>query len=124
MAVELQGLRTLIHPVTDLDAAKAWWTEYLGFGPYFDEPFYVGFEVAGYELGLLPGDEPAVGALTYWGVDDVQAAMDVAVAAGATVHVEATEVGEGIVTGTVTTPHSGVVGFIRNPLFSLPPAGT
>ena len=124
MTVELQGLRTLIHPVTDLDAAKAWWTAYLGFGPYFDEPFYVGYEVAGYELGLLPSDEPGVGALTYWGVDDVPAAMDAAVAAGATVHVEATEVGDGIVTGTVTTPHSGIVGFIRNPTFSLPPART
>lgn len=122
--MELQGLRTLIHPVTDLDAAKAWWTEELGFGPYFDEPFYVGFEVAGYELGLLPSDEPETGALAYWGVDDVQAAMDSAIRAGATVHTPATEVGEGIVTGTVTTPHSGVVGFIRNPLFSLPPAST
>jgi catechol 2,3-dioxygenase-like lactoylglutathione lyase family enzyme len=117
MAVTLHGLRTLIHPVTDLDAAKAWWTDYLGFPPYFDEPFYVGFEVAGYELGLLPSEEPEVGALTYWGVDDVQAAMEVAIAAGATEHAPATEVGDGIVTGTVTTPHSGVVGFIVNPNF-------
>lgn len=124
MPVDLQGLRTLIHPVADLAAATAWWTEYLGFGPYFDEPFYVGFEVAGYELGLLPSDDTGSGALTYWGVADVQAAMDAAVAVGATVHTPATEVGEGIITGTVTTPHSGVVGFIRNPLFSLPPAGT
>ena len=124
MAVELQGLRTLIHPTTDLDAAKAWWTEYLGFGPYFDEPFYVGFEVAGYELGLLPTDDTSGGAYTYWGVDDVQAAVDAAVAAGATVVEEPHEVGEGIITGAVTTPHSGLVGFIRNPLFSLPPAGT
>ena len=87
MTTPLQGLRTVIHPVDDLGAAKQWWTDLLGFGPYFDEPFYVGFEVAGYELGLLPDANPADGALTYWGVDDVDAAVADAVALGATVHV-------------------------------------
>ena len=120
MTVTLHGLRTLIHPVADLDAAKGWWTDLLGFPPYFDEPFFVGFNVAGYELGLLPDGDPADGALTYWGVDDVRAAMDEAMAAGATEHAPATEVGDGIVTGTVRTPHSGIVGFIFNPNFSLP----
>ena len=57
MSTELRGLRTLIYPTTDLAAAKSWWSGYLGFAPYFDEPFYVGFEVAGYELGLVPTDE-------------------------------------------------------------------
>jgi predicted enzyme related to lactoylglutathione lyase len=118
MAVELLGLRTVIHPVADLEAAKAWWTELLGFGPYFDKPFYVGFEAAGYELGLLPGADPADGALTYWGVDDVQAAVDAAVALGASVHTPATEVGDGIVTATVRNPQGSVVGFILNPHFA------
>ncbi|MDX6217032.1 MAG: hypothetical protein QOG99_2616, partial [Frankiales bacterium] len=62
MALPLLGLRTVIHPVADLTAATAWWTSLLGFGPYFDQPFYVGFEVAGYELGLLPDGNPADGA--------------------------------------------------------------
>lgn len=117
MALTLLGLRTVIHPVTDLAAATRWWTTLLGFGPYFEEPFYVGFEVAGYELGLLPGGNPADGALVYWGVADCQAAMDAAVALGATVHTPAAEVGEGIVTGTVTNPDGAIVGFIRNPHF-------
>ena len=69
MTLPMHGLRTVIYPAPDLAAAKAWWTELLGFGPYFDEPFYAGFEVAGYELGLLPDADPALGALTYWGVD-------------------------------------------------------
>jgi catechol 2,3-dioxygenase-like lactoylglutathione lyase family enzyme len=120
MTVTLQGLRSLIHPVADIDAAKAWWTDLLGYPPYFDEPFYVGFEVAGYELGLFKSDEPEIGAFTYWGVDDVQAAVDAAVAAGAVVHEEPHEVGEGIITGAVITPHSGLVGFIFNPNFRLP----
>jgi catechol 2,3-dioxygenase-like lactoylglutathione lyase family enzyme len=120
MTVTLNGLRTLIHPVDDLDAAKAWWTDYLGFPPYFDEPFYVGFEVAGYELGLSPGESPDDGAFTYWGVEDVQAAVDAAVAAGSAIVEEPHEVGEGIVTGAVRTPHTGIVGFIYNPHFKLP----
>jgi predicted enzyme related to lactoylglutathione lyase len=119
MGVALQGLRTVIYPAPDLAAAKAWWTELLGFGPYFDEPFYVGFEVAGYELGLLPGADPAEGALTYWGVADAQAAVDAAVAQGASVHTPASEVGEGIVTATVTSPDGALVGFIVNPHFSV-----
>lgn len=110
----------MIHPVDDLDAAKAWWTDLLGFGPYFDEPFYVGFEVAGYELGLLPGHPTSDGVLVYWGVDDVAAAMAAAVAQGASEHTPATEVGEGIVTGTVRDPKVGIVGFIENPHFRLP----
>jgi catechol 2,3-dioxygenase-like lactoylglutathione lyase family enzyme len=117
MAISMLGLRTVIYPAPDLDAAKRWWTELLGFGPYFDQPFYVGYEVGGYELGLLPTADPAEGALTYWGVDDVQAAVDAAVALGATVHVAASEVGEGIVTATVTNPQGSIVGFIYNPHF-------
>src|SRR3954451_24532783 len=97
MSVQLQGLRTVIYPAPDLAPAKAWFTDLLGFPPYFDEPFYVGFEVAGYELGLLPGHPTTDGALTYWGVEDVQAAMDAAIAAGAVEHAPATEVGDGIV---------------------------
>jgi catechol 2,3-dioxygenase-like lactoylglutathione lyase family enzyme len=117
MAIPLLGLRTVIYPAPDLDAAKAWWTEFLGFGPYFDEPFYVGFEAGGYELGLLPDGSPDDGALTYWGVPDVAAAVAEALARGATVHVPASEVGDGIVTATVRTPQDTIVGFILNPHF-------
>ncbi|MGH3733081.1 MAG: VOC family protein [Acidimicrobiales bacterium] len=117
MSTELLGLRTVIYPVPDLEAAKAWWTEFLGFGPYFDEPFYVGFDPAGYELGLLPDADPAEGALTYWGVDDVNAAVDAALETGATLDAEPTDVGEGIITASVRTPDGSIVGFIFNPHF-------
>ena len=56
---EFLGLRTVIYPAPDLAAAKAWWTEFLAMEPYFDEPFYVGFNPGGYELGLLPDADPA-----------------------------------------------------------------
>ena len=123
MSLQLHGLRTVIHPVRDLDAAKRWWAALLGFGPYFDQPFYVGFEVGGYELGLLPGADPADGALVYWGVDDVEAAVAAAVESGATVHVAASEVGDDIVTATVRTPGGEIVGFIYNPHFEASSGG-
>lgn len=119
MDTALRGLRTVIYPATDLNAAKKWWSKFLGYEPYFDEPFYVGFNVAGYELGLLPDANSADGALTYWGVDDVPAAVGASLAAGATEHSPATEVGGGIVTAAVRTPQGSIVGFIYNPHFSL-----
>lgn len=117
MSISLEGLRTVIYPSPDLDAAKAWWTEFLGFPPYFDQPFYVGFEVAGYELGLLPDANPADGAVTYWGVADVPAAVAAATATGATEHAPASDVGEGIITASVRTSVGAIVGFIYNPHF-------
>jgi catechol 2,3-dioxygenase-like lactoylglutathione lyase family enzyme len=118
MSIRLLGLRTVIYPVLDLAAATAWWTRLLGVAPYFDQPFYVGFAVAGYELGLLPDANPADGALTYWGVDSVAEAMAAAVEVGAVEHAAAAEVGDGIVTGTVLTATGSIVGFIRNPYFA------
>ncbi len=120
MALSLQGLRTSIHPVADLGAAKAWWTAQLGVEPYFDQPFYVGFSVAGYELGLLPDTDRADGVLTYWGVDDVPGAVAELLEAGAVAHQPVADVGEGIVTATVRTPDGTVLGLIHNPHFVLP----
>ncbi|HEY5108547.1 MAG TPA: VOC family protein [Acidimicrobiales bacterium] len=118
MSIPLLGLRTVIYPAPDLAGATRWWSDFLGFSPYFEKPFYVGFEVAGYELGLLPDGDPADGALTYWGVEDVSAAVAAAVEAGCEVHTPAAEVGEGIVTATVRRSDGTIVGFIRNPHFS------
>lgn len=120
MTLTLQGLRTVIYPAPDLDAAKAWWTAMLGVAPYFDQPFYVGYSVAGYELGLLPDADSADGALVYWGVDDVAEAVRDAVAVGAVEHVPASDVGDGIVTAAVRTPQGTVLGLIHNPHFQLP----
>lgn len=118
MTLSLKGLRTVIYPAPELDAAKSWWTATLGLEPYFDEPFYVGYDVAGYELGLLPDGDPATGALTYWGVDDAAEAVREALAAGAVEHTALNEVGGGIVTATVLTPHGAVLGLIFNPHFT------
>jgi hypothetical protein len=107
----------VIYPAPELAAATQWWSELLGVRPYFEEPFYVGFEVAGYELGLLPTADPADGAVALWGVDDVDAAIAKAIELGAVEHGAATDVGDGIVTGSVRTPGSVILGFIYNPHF-------
>jgi len=117
MSTQLRGLRTLIYPTSDLAAAKAWWSEYLATAPYFDEPFYVGFEVAGYELGLVPTDESGASPTTYWGVDDVAQAVADAQANGATLLDEPQDVGDGIIVASVENPSGHVIGLIYNPHF-------
>lgn len=117
VTIGLEGLRTVIYPAPDLDAATSWWSGVLGVDPYFDEPFYVGYNVGGYELGLLPTADPLDGALVYWGVADVAASVAVALAAGATEHAPVSDVGGGIVTATVRTPPGAILGLIYNPHF-------
>ena len=115
------GLRTAIYPAPDLAAAKAWMTSLLGFEPYFDADFYVGYEVGGYELALDPHGDPARGVVTYWGVADADAAYAHLVATGATPEGEVQEVGGGIRTATFVLPVGGaVLGIIENPGFALP----
>lgn len=124
MALQLQGLRTTIYKVQDIDKAKQWYASILGIAPYFDEPFYVGFSVAGYELGLQPAETEAKNAaanvVVYWGVADVQAAYTLLLAQGAFPLEEPADVGGGIVVATVTDPWGNAFGIICNPYFSLP----
>jgi catechol 2,3-dioxygenase-like lactoylglutathione lyase family enzyme len=116
------GLRTVIYPAPDLAASKAWFTALLGFEPYFDEPFYVGYTVGGYELALNPALDPSVGPVTYWGVADADAAWAWLLGAGARAREPVQEVGGGIRVATVTEPGGSVLGIIENPHFVLPPA--
>lgn len=118
------GLRTVIYPAPDLAAATAWFTAVLGAPLYFDAPFYVGFEVAGYELGLDPDGDLAAGPVTYWGVPDADVGLARLQAAGATVLGDGVqEVGEGIRTATVREPGGNVLGIIENPHFGRPVDG-
>ena len=115
----LHGLRTAIYHVEDLAAAKAWYARITGTAPYFDEPFYVGFDVGGYELGLLPiEDEDGRPDVTvYWGVADADAAVEHLLDQGAVVVEPVKDVGEGIRIGAVRDPLGNVFGVIYNPHF-------
>jgi predicted enzyme related to lactoylglutathione lyase len=115
------GLRTVIYHVPDLERAKQWYRTAFGVEPYFDEPFYVGFNIGGYELGLDPDTEGAKpgpgGSVAYWGVADADAALTHFQHAGATVRSPVRDVGEGIRVATVADPFGNVVGLIENPHF-------
>ena len=119
----LLGLRTTIYRVSDIQKAKEWYANFLGFQPYFDEPFYVGFNVAGFELGLQP-EEGAVktkseGVNTYWGVEDIQASYQQLLNLGATIHEGPTDVGGGIQVAMVKDPWDNLLGIIFNPHFGI-----
>ena len=117
-----QGLRTLGYYVEDLNNAKKWYTEAFETEPYFDMPFYVGFNIGGYELGLMPkeeGVEKGNNVLVYWAVDNVATAFNELLKKGATEHTAPQDVGEGILLATVKDPWGNILGIIYNPHFTL-----
>jgi predicted enzyme related to lactoylglutathione lyase len=112
------GLRTAIYPAPDLTSAKQWYTQVLGVPPYFDEPYYVGFSVGGFELGLLPDATPGtIGPQPLWGVESASAAFERLIGLGATALEPVAEVGEGIKVAAVQDPFGNRLGLIENPHF-------
>ena len=114
----IQGLRTVIYPVSQLAEATEWYRRVLERAPYFDQPFYVGFEVGGFELGLVPDGVPGTaGATAYWGTLDADAEFARLIGLGATVDTPVAEVGGGIRVATVCDPYGNLFGIIDNPHF-------
>ncbi|HTV57737.1 MAG TPA: VOC family protein [Verrucomicrobiae bacterium] len=115
------GLRTGKYSARDLGKAKEWYSKILGQEPYFDQPFYVGFNVGGYELGITPdgkaSPDRAEAGIAYWGVADAHAAYKRLLNAGATPFEEVQDVGDGILVGAVHDPFGNVLGVIQNPHF-------
>lgn len=116
----LLGLRTVVYPAPDLAKAKQWYSEVLAMQPYFDEPFYVGFSVGGFELGLIPDAQPGIaGSQAMWGVQNVALELKRLIALGATELEPVTEVGGGIKVVAVQDPFGNRLGIIENPHFDL-----
>lgn len=115
------GLRTVIYPVKDLAKARSWYSAVLGAAPYFDEPFYVGFNVGGFELGLDPDTSAqapgAAGGMAYWGVENADRAWARLLEQGAVPVSEVRDVGGGIRVATVKDPFGNALGIIENPHF-------
>lgn len=115
------GLRTAIYFVADLERAKTWYASALGVEPYYDTPYYVGFNVGGFELGLHPANDkkkPGPGGVeTYWGVASIAEAWSRLLAAGATAVDEPNDVGGGIQVAALADPFGNVLGLIENPNF-------
>jgi predicted enzyme related to lactoylglutathione lyase len=124
MSQPIKGLRTTIYKVNDIAKAKAWYSKVFGLEPYFDEPFYVGFNVSGFELGLQPDEtipsSKTAGVVTYWGVDDAHHSYQRLLDLGATEFEKPTDVGGDIIVAAVKDPWGNVVGVIYNPTFKLP----
>jgi predicted enzyme related to lactoylglutathione lyase len=118
----VNGLGTVIYPVSDLARAKAWYATAFQQQPYFDQPFYVGFNIAGYELGLdpSPSEAGAGGGVAYWRVEAIDAAVEHFLKAGASLVSAAQDVGEGIKVATVSDPFGNRIGLLENPHFRLP----
>ena len=114
------GLRTVIYHATDLATAKAWYATALGISPYFDEAFYVGFEIGGFELGLDPdasGVNVGNNAVAYWGVADIDESYARLLERGAKPRQPVKDVGGEIKVATVADPFGNVIGLIQNPHF-------
>ena len=111
-----QGIQTVLHPVSDLAAAKAVYTALLGMPPTTDGSYYVGYEAAGQQIGLVPGggSQGMTSPVAYWHVPDIEAKLAEVTAAGATVKEPAHEVGGGRLVATVTDPDGNVLGLLQD----------
>jgi len=115
------GLRTVLYHAPDLETAKAWYSRVLSIAPYFDQPFYVGFNVGGYELGLDPDASTTPGGsggvAVYWGVTDAEAALARLLSLGASERSSIQDVGAGIRVATVFDPFGTFSASLRTPTF-------
>ena len=117
------GLRTTIYKVGDIEKAKKWFTKAFEIEPYFDETFYVGFDIGGYELGLLPEGNPTTekteSVVTYWGVNEIEKVYHHFLESGASENEKPQSVGGPLMVATVKDPWGNVIGLIYNPEFKL-----
>lgn len=117
------GLRTTIYKVSDIEKARDWYAKAFETKAYFDQPYYVGFNIGGYELGLQP-EEGAKGikiesVVSYWGVEKIQEVYDRLVSLGATENEKPYNTGGEMMTATLKDPFGNVIGLIYNPYFKL-----
>ena len=109
-------LRTVIYHTDNLQKAKEWYIHITGIEPYFDEPFYVGFDIGGFELGLDPdphGIKKGNQSVAFWSVDDIEECMKKLIAGGAVIEGAVRDVGDGIKVAVVNDPFGNSVGLIE-----------
>ena len=116
MTSSTQGIKTVLHPVTDLAAAKAVYTALLGVEPTADAPYYVGYDAEGQHIGLVPngGPQGMSSPVAYWHVADIEAKLAEVTAAGATVKEPPRDVGGGRLVATFTDPDGNVLGLLQD----------
>ncbi len=114
--IPTEGIKVVLHPVSDLDAAKALYTALLGQPPQHDAPYYVGYEVAGQHIGLVPGgaSQGMTSPVAYWKVPDIEAKLAEVTAAGGTVKDGPREVGGGRLVASFADPDGNVLGVMQD----------
>jgi predicted enzyme related to lactoylglutathione lyase len=112
-----QGIKTVLHPVSDLAAAKAVYGALLGVAPTADAPYYVGYDVEGQHIGLVPGGsaQGMTSPIVYWEVADIEAKLAEVTAAGGEVKEAPHEVGGGRLVASFTDPDGNVLGLLQDP---------
>jgi predicted enzyme related to lactoylglutathione lyase len=109
------GIKTVLHPVSDLAAAKSVYTALLGIPPQADGPYYVGYEAEGQQIGLVPNRGQGVTSpVAYWHVADIEAKLAEVTAAGASVKESPRDVGAGRLVATFSDPDGNVLGLIQD----------
>ena len=118
------GLRTVVYKVGNINEAKLWYASAFQTEPYFEETYYIGFSIGGYELGLLPEEIPqskkSDNAVTYWGVNEIHKEYNRLIDLGASENEKPTNVGGDLMVASVKDPWGNVIGLIYNPEFKLP----
>ena len=111
-----QGIRTVLHPVSDLARAKAVYAALLGVAPQHEASYYVGFEAQGQHIGLVPGGGPQAmtSPVAFWHVPDIEAKLAEVTAAGAAVKDAVHDVGGGRLVATFTDPDGNVLGLVQD----------
>ncbi len=111
-----QGIKTMLHPVSDLAIARELYAALLGVAPQTEGPYYVGFDAADQQIGLVPGGGPQgmTSPVAYWQVPDIEAKLAEVTAVGATVKEPAHDVGGGRLVATVTDPDGNVLGLLQD----------
>lgn len=110
------GVQTILHPVTDLAKAKGVYAALLGVPPQGDSEYYVGFDAAGQQIGLVPGGaaQGMTAPVAHWHVADMEAKLAEVTAAGATVAQPPRDVGGGRLVATIADPDGNVLGLIQD----------
>jgi predicted enzyme related to lactoylglutathione lyase len=111
--METQGVLTILHPVSDLERAKTVYSALLGVQPVADSAYYVGFEAAGQQIGLVPNSD-MTSPVAYWHVADIEAKLAEVTAAGATLKEAPRNVGGGRLVATVTDADGNVLGLVQD----------
>ncbi|MGH9017383.1 MAG: VOC family protein [Acidimicrobiales bacterium] len=110
-----EGIQIVLHPIADLEKAKPIYTALLGAAPTADAEYYVGYDVGGQHIGLVPnGGQGMTSPVAYWRVADIEAKLAEVTAAGATVKEPVHEVGPGRRVASFTDPDGNVLGIVQD----------